>query len=59
MMKSVRSTKGSLLFKYDKDRRLIEIRKKSEVSCFVITAQGELKEVTPPDHAQDAEASDS
>lgn len=59
MMEPVRSVKGTLLFKYDKEMRLIEIRKKSEVSRFVITAQGELKEVTPTDHAQKAGASDS
>lgn len=58
-MEFVRSAMGRLLFKYDKEKRLIEIQKKNEVSRFVITAQGDLKEATQPDYAQEAAAADS
>jgi hypothetical protein len=48
MMRPVKSGTGKLLFKWDKDKRLIEIQKKCEIHYFKVTKEGELEAVVSP-----------
>jgi len=48
MLRPVKSGNGKLLFKWDKDKRLLEIQKKCETHYFKVTKEGELEAVVSP-----------
>lgn len=54
MMCPVKSISGKLLFKWDKEKRMLEIQRSKEVSYFTITQKGEIEAVMPPKQALDA-----